>query len=71
MDGVRQSEGLAIFWKKDLSLSIQTFSHRDINGLLIFEKNTKWMLTCLNGYPVTDLRMLGYNILRALKDLNP
>lgn len=71
VDGVGQSGGLVVFWKEDLSLSIQSFSHKHINAWVISEENTKWMLTSSYGHPMTNLRMLGYNILKALRDLNP
>lgn len=37
---------------------------------MTFEVNTKWMLTCFYGHHVLDLRVLGYNVLIALKDLH-
>lgn len=72
IDGIGHGGGLALLWKDNISLDIQSYSQRHINSWIISSTtNVPWMLTCFYGHPKTDKRIEGYQILRHLHTLDP
>ena len=58
--------GLALFWKKDLHLSVESSSQNHIDVVINKGKENAWRFTGIYGAPETHLRLETWNLLREL-----
>lgn len=61
------SGGLALLWREDIDVTLQTFSRRHID-VVIEEKalNRRWRFTGFYGHPETSKRNLSWQLLKKL-----
>lgn len=71
VDGKGLGGGLALFWNNDSLLSIHNYFHRFISyWIQDSHLSKKWMLICFYGYPKTEKRFMGYELLRYLSHVH-
>jgi hypothetical protein len=58
--------GLCLFWKKDVKLSVQSFSHSHIDALVNDNQPDTWRFTGFYGAPETHKREESWDLLRRL-----
>lgn len=72
VDGVGKGGGLALFWGDDISVDIQNFSHRHINGVIKFSNSdVPWKFTSFYGHPNAAKCQEAWNLRKILGRLTP
>lgn len=72
VDCVGRSGGLALLWTAEAGVTIQNFSRRHINAMVVSrEINSPWKFTGFYGHPDTSKREEGWNLLRHIANLEP
>jgi hypothetical protein len=72
VDPVGRSRGLALFWKEDVGLEIQNYSHRHITVVIQGTNfNKSWRFTGFYGHPDTSKRDESWALLRHLEQFTP
>jgi exonuclease III len=61
-----QSGGLALFWSRDLSVSISSYSQHHIDAVLEFQSAEAWRFTGFYGAPNVGSKLVAWNILRTI-----
>ena len=71
VDCVEKGSGLALFWGDDISVDIQNFSHRHINGVIQFPNlDVSWKFTGFYGHPNAAKCHEAWNLLKVLGHLS-
>jgi hypothetical protein len=72
VDSVGWSGSLVLFWNNDISVTIENFSHRHINGVIeILGGVENWKFTGFYGHPDVAKRHEAWALLRYLATLSP
>jgi hypothetical protein len=72
VDCVGRSGGLALLWGDDISVEIQNFSHRHINGKIASpNSDIHWKFTGFYGHPDAVKRHEAWDLLRKLRRFQP
>ena len=58
--------GLALFWKKDFDVKVESSSLNHIDIIINGDKENAWSFTGFYGAPETQLRIDSWNLLRNL-----
>ncbi|XP_042950269.1 uncharacterized protein LOC122282381 [Carya illinoinensis] len=68
VDAMGRSGGLMLMWKNEVEYELLNYSNRHINGFVYSEEtNSKWLLTCFYGDPVTSCRRASWQMLKSFK----
>ncbi|KAK5819977.1 hypothetical protein PVK06_025017 [Gossypium arboreum] len=59
-----QSDGLTLLWKKDLDVSMQTYSKHHIDSLVHMENNSNMRFTKFYGHANPNMRNSSWEMLR-------
>ena len=63
---VTRGRGLALFWKKDVELSVENSSLNYIDAIIEKGKEKNWRFTGFYGFPETMNHMESWNKIRWL-----
>ena len=61
--------GLAMLWKEEVDLNIQTYNQNHINALILTKQNMSWRITGFYGKPEEHLRHETWDLLKYLSTL--
>ncbi|XP_042944640.1 uncharacterized protein LOC122278525 [Carya illinoinensis] len=71
VDARGSSGGLALLWKKNVSVEVTNFTQHHISVMVGQDvSKAKWLLTSFYGHPKTSKRKSTWNILSSLKPVN-
>uniref|UniRef100_A0A2N9EX83 Reverse transcriptase domain-containing protein n=1 Tax=Fagus sylvatica TaxID=28930 RepID=A0A2N9EX83_FAGSY len=62
-----QSGGLALFWRREISVSISSYSHHHIDALMDYDGEPTWRFTGFYGSPTAAGKSVGWDLLRVLR----
>jgi exonuclease III len=72
VDRIGKSGGLALLWNDEISVSIQNFSRRHINGVIEnLGRVENWKFTGFYGHPDVAKRHEAWALLRHLASISP
>ncbi|XP_059446600.1 uncharacterized protein LOC132178163 [Corylus avellana] len=72
INSIGKSGGLALLWSEDVSVDIQTFSYRHINGVCQTKSmDAKWKFIGFYGHSETTKRYEAWELLKFLARLQP
>lgn len=67
VDKVGLSGGLALLWRKDVDISLMSFSHNHIDMVVVLPRETfKWRFTGFYGFPEQHLCSRPWDLLPLL-----
>ena len=61
-----RSGGLALLWRKDISVDVQSYLDRHIDAIVIEGSGFKWRITRFYGNPEVHRRKESWELLRVL-----
>ena len=61
-----RSGGLALLWRKDISVDVQSYLDRHIDAMVIEGSGFKWRITGFYGNPEVHRRKESWELLRVL-----
>jgi hypothetical protein len=69
-DSVGTSGGLALFWKREVDVTLQSYSEYHIDIVVKEEDGLKWIFTGIYGESRNEEKNITWELLRTLKDQN-
>lgn len=68
VDNIGRSCGLALLWKQEINLNIESFIKWHIGGIMTDQLNgNQWWITGFYGHPDATKRTLSWSLLKELK----
>ena len=61
-----RSGGLALLWRKDISVNVQSYSDRHIDAIVTESSGFKWQITGFYGNPKVHRRKESWDLLKVL-----
>lgn len=61
-----RSGGLALLWRKDITVDIQSYSNRHIDAIVTEDSGFKWQITGFYGNPEAHRQKESWDLLKAL-----
>jgi hypothetical protein len=72
VDCVGKSGGLALLWGDEITVDVQNYSHRHINGVIKTPTvDAQWKFTGFYGHPDVTKRQESWDLLKVLKQFSP
>lgn len=65
---IHKGEGLVLFWKNSIKLSIETSSKNHIDCIIGIDSENAWQFTCFYGEPNTHKRYESWDLLKQLNN---
>ena len=62
-----QSGGLALFWRRQIMVSISSYSHHHIDALMDFDAETVWRFTGFYGSPTVLGKLAAWDLIWVLR----
>ena len=66
LPSVGRSEGLALLWRKDITVDIQSYSDRHIDAIVTEGSGFIWRITGFYGNPEAHRQKESWDLLKAL-----
>ena len=61
-----KSGGLALLWRKEINVDVQSFSDRHIDAIVTEDRGFKWRITGFYGNPEVPRRKESWDLLKVL-----
>jgi hypothetical protein len=67
VDSIGTSGGLALFWKRNIGVTVKSFSANHIDSVIKVEDGLQWRFTGIYGEPRSEEKDNTWNLLRTLR----